>query len=116
MLKHGKIVGNPRKTMENPTKILEKPTQNPYVVAFKKGIQNQAGKGIQNLTGNGIQNQTGNYTYNPRGNLGSLAENKIQQSDQFDINTDIGQVEKRRVRFNPNVEGHLIAFENVNEK
>ena len=124
MLKHGKIVGNPRKTMENPRKILEKPTQNPYVVAFNKGIQNQAGKGIQNLTGNGIQNQTGNgiqnqtgnYTYNPRGNLGSLAENKIQQSDQFDINTDIGQVEKRRVRFNPNVEGHLIAFENVNEK
>ena len=109
MLKHGKIV-------ENPRKILEKPTQNPYVVAFNKGIQNQAGKGIQKLTGNGIQNQTGNYTYNPRGNLGSLAENKIQQSDQFDINTDIGQVEKRRVRLNPNVEGHLIAFENVNEK
>ena len=80
--------------MENPTKTLEK---NPFVV---KGIQNQAG----------------NYTYNPRGNLGSLAENKIQQSDQFEINTDIDQVEKRRVRFNPNVEGHHIAFENVNEK
>ena len=88
--------------MENPTKTLEK---NPFVV---KGIQNQAG--------NGIQNQAGNYTYNPRGNLGSLAENKIQQSDQFEINTDIGQVEKRRVRFNPNSEGHIIAFENVNEK
>ena len=81
MLKHGKIVGSPRKTMENPRKILEKATQNPFVVAFNKGIQNQTGKGIQNLTGkgiqnqtgNGIQNQTGNYTYNPRGNLGSLA-------------------------------------------
>ena len=116
MLKHGKIVENPRKNMENLRKILEKPTQNRYVVAYNKGIQNQAGKGIQNLTGNGIQNQTGNYTYNPRGNLGSLANNQIQQSDQFEINTDIGQVEKRRVRFNPNVEGHLIAFENVNEK
>ena len=116
MLKHGKIFENPTENMENPRKILEKPTQNPYVVAFNKGIQNQAGKGIQNLTGNGIQNQTGNYTYNPRGNLGSLANNQIQQSDQFEINTDIGQVEKRRVRFNPNVEGHLIAFENVNEK
>ena len=73
---------------------------------------------LLNLTGNGIQKQTGNgnYTYNPRGNLGSLADNQIQQSDQFEINTDIGQVEKRRVRFNPNLEGHLIAFENVNEK
>ena len=102
--------------MENPGKILEKPTENPFVVAFNKGIQNQAGKGIQNLAGNGIQNQAGNYTYNPRGNLGSLAENKIQQSDQFEINTDIEQVEKTRVRFNPNVEGRLIAFENVSEK
>ena len=102
--------------MENPGKILEKPTENPFVVAFNKGIQNQAGKGIQNLAGNGIQNQAGNYTYNPRGNLGSLAENKIQQSDQFEINTDIVKVEKSRVRFNPNVKGHLIAFENVNEK
>ena len=116
MLKHGKIVGNPRKTMENPRKIVEKATQNPFVVAFNKGIQNQTGKGIQNLTGNGIQNQTGNYTYNPRGNLGSLAENHIRQSDQFEINTDIEQVEKRGVRFNPNVEGRLITFENVNEK
>ena len=102
--------------MENPGKILEKPTENSFVVAFNKGIQNQAGKGIQNLAGNGIQNQAGNYTYNPRGNLGSLADNQIQQSDQFEINTDIGKVEKRRVRFNPNGEGHLIAFENVNEK
>ena len=118
--------------MENPGKILEKPTENPFVVAFNKGIQNQAGKGIQNLTrneiqnlagngvqnqaGNGIQNQTGNYTYNRRGNIGSLAENHIQQSDQFEINTDIEQVEKRGVRFNPKVEGRLITFENVNEK
>ena len=101
MLKHGKIVGIPRKNMENPTKTLEK---NPFVV---KGIQNEAGKGILN--------QAGNYTYNPRGNVGSLAENQIQ-SDQFEINTDSEQVEKRRVRFNPNAEGHIIAFENVNEK
>ena len=126
MLKHGKIVENPTKNMENPKKILENPTQNPFVVAFNKGIQNQAGNGIQNLAGNGIQNLTGNgiqkqtgngnYTYNPRGNLGSLAENQIQQSDQFEINTDIELVENRRVRFNPNVKGQLIAFENVNEK
>ena len=64
----------------------------------------------------GIQNQAGNYTYNPRGNIGSLAENQNQQSGQFEINTDIEQVEKTRVRFNPNLAGHLIAFENVSEK
>ena len=100
MLKHGKIIENPTENMENPRKILENPTQNPFVVAFNKGIQNQAG----------------NCTYNPRGNIGSLAENQNQQSGQFEINTDIEQVEKTRVRFNPNLAGHLIAFENVSEK
>ena len=124
MLKHGKIVGNPRKNMENPRQSVENPRkivekdeiQNPFLVAFHKGIQKQTGNGISTHAVTGIQNHTGNDIYDLRWNSGLVTEIQIHQSDQFEINTDIGQVEKRRVRFNPNVEGHLIAFENVNEK
>mgnify|MGYP001395969145 CR=1 FL=1 len=79
----------------------------------------------QARTGTG-QGPTGLYKTNAGNDFtDELEERKVRDLEEtvrmknkqiHSLLEDIEQVEKTRVRFNPNVEGRLIAFENVNEK